>query len=495
MRQSFALTVLAITVAAVSGFPWTAGGKGAGRTKGNNGETAQQDDRFHLQSPDGQYVFGHTENNQGRAEMRSADGTVTGYYSYMGAEGKLVYVNYIADNHGYRILSSSTEPLDSKTAKVADKNDSSNDYGSVFSEFTQRIKDTVVQKSGQRSIDLPNGGQQQETVDPLYPSNKDIPSKPDGQTPNQFPDWNQLKTSTTEKPWDGENTDQGQHQQEVILPNRADRIEPSSEPNARIANDIIATTISRVEQAQTTLSYNDLPQTTVPNVEPAQTTDAILEELQRTTEIIDSRVDLQTTTRSDIKEFSTVTIRDEPTTMRSTDEHRPSVKDSAERDNDATTVKPTSSVTVLEEHQGQQQITTEPSVETDYQTTTVTVSSRREESTGVTTFKPESDQSRDMETTTGIQHVTEENGQDRTEFGTPEPSGRIGTTVSPGDLEGQTTEAQVQEISWPEIPQQPKPVPQDLVPMEYSEDEGSTKSPAGTKTPYSRRVRRDSSIS
>lgn len=58
-----------VTVVAVHAgvYPVKAGNKGAGHTKGESNESGQQgskDDRFHMQSSDGQYVFGHTTGNQ-----------------------------------------------------------------------------------------------------------------------------------------------------------------------------------------------------------------------------------------------------------------------------------------------------------------------------------------------------------------------------------------------------------------------------------------------
>lgn len=54
-------------MAAVSAgvYPAKTGGKGAAHAKDKGGdEPPRQDNSFHLQSPDGQYVFGHTTGNQ-----------------------------------------------------------------------------------------------------------------------------------------------------------------------------------------------------------------------------------------------------------------------------------------------------------------------------------------------------------------------------------------------------------------------------------------------
>jgi len=57
--------MVAMTTVSAGIYPVKTGGKGAGHSKGGSeGSKQTQDDRFHLQSPDGQYVFGHTSGNQ-----------------------------------------------------------------------------------------------------------------------------------------------------------------------------------------------------------------------------------------------------------------------------------------------------------------------------------------------------------------------------------------------------------------------------------------------
>lgn len=67
------LAVLIVAVAAVSAGVYpvkTGGGKGtSGHSKGGAHENAAEDDRFHMQSDDGQYVFGHTTGTQVRKEI------------------------------------------------------------------------------------------------------------------------------------------------------------------------------------------------------------------------------------------------------------------------------------------------------------------------------------------------------------------------------------------------------------------------------------------
>lgn len=66
------LAVLVVTVAAVSAglYPVKTGsGKGtSSHSKGGNHKNAE-DDRFHMQSADGQYVFGHTSGTQVRKKI------------------------------------------------------------------------------------------------------------------------------------------------------------------------------------------------------------------------------------------------------------------------------------------------------------------------------------------------------------------------------------------------------------------------------------------
>lgn len=85
---------------------------------------------------------------QGRAELRTKDGTVTGYYSYISGNGQLVYVNYVADKDGYRVLSNAGVPSASVTV-VANgverkPSGSENDFQKIFSDFTKRIKVNIL---------------------------------------------------------------------------------------------------------------------------------------------------------------------------------------------------------------------------------------------------------------------------------------------------------------------------------------------------------------
>jgi len=49
-------------------------GAAAGRVKDDRASSPLPDDRFHLQSPDGQYVFGHTTGNQVSLPEKVASG-------------------------------------------------------------------------------------------------------------------------------------------------------------------------------------------------------------------------------------------------------------------------------------------------------------------------------------------------------------------------------------------------------------------------------------
>ncbi|KAF0761452.1 Cuticle protein 6 [Aphis craccivora] len=175
MRLSSAIVVLMIVAAASSAgiYPATTGSKGAalGRTKsGTNRDTSG--DSFHVQSPDGQYVFGHANGEQGRAEMRDSDGTVTGYYSYADGDGRVVRVDYVADKGGYRVLSNTGVPSASVTVEAEDGGAPAavSDFRKMYSDLTRRIKSKVVQR-GQKVVDTNGGGQRPVVIDPIpYPT-------------------------------------------------------------------------------------------------------------------------------------------------------------------------------------------------------------------------------------------------------------------------------------------------------------------------------------
>ncbi|XP_025417020.1 uncharacterized protein LOC112688168 isoform X2 [Sipha flava] len=228
MRFSLAFAVLFVAVAAVSAGVYpvkTGGGKGASKHSKGGGHDNAEDDRFHMQSADGQYVFGHTTGTQGRAEIRNKDGTVTGYYSYVGDNGKVVYVNYVADQKGYRVLSNTGVP----SASVTIEGDAGTkgpraekDFLQVFTDFTKRIKDKVVKQAGQETVDLGDGQHQIDVIDPasVYPT-KEIKSISNKET-DQFPDWNRVKIPSTQKPTvsiDGIEITEGQQQQGTVDPN------------------------------------------------------------------------------------------------------------------------------------------------------------------------------------------------------------------------------------------------------------------------------------
>ncbi|XP_050053236.1 uncharacterized protein LOC114129516 isoform X3 [Aphis gossypii] len=223
MRLSSAIVVLMIVAAASSAgiYPATTGSKGAalGRTKsGTNRDTSG--DSFHVQSPDGQYVFGHANGEQGRAEMRDSDGTVTGYYSYADGDGRVVRVDYVADKGGYRVLSNTGVPSASVTVETEDGGAPAavSDFRKMYSDLTRRIKSKVVQR-GQKVVDSNGGGQRPVVIDPIpYPTEETKHSNNE-EKPN-FPDWNQVKMSTTQNPKDGIEHNEGQQQhQETVDPN------------------------------------------------------------------------------------------------------------------------------------------------------------------------------------------------------------------------------------------------------------------------------------
>lgn len=80
--------------------------------------------------------------------MRAKDGTVTGYYSYAGGDGRAVYVSYVADKNGYRVLQSGAgvPPSSSASASTTGEGEKTaeDDFRKVFSDFTERIKVTTI---------------------------------------------------------------------------------------------------------------------------------------------------------------------------------------------------------------------------------------------------------------------------------------------------------------------------------------------------------------
>ncbi|XP_022164332.1 uncharacterized protein LOC111029588 isoform X2 [Myzus persicae] len=223
MRLSSAITVLMIMVAAASAgfYPATMGNKGAavGRTKSDTNRDTSGDS-YHIQSSDGQFVFGHANGEQGRAEMRDSDGTVTGYYSYADRDGRVVRVDYVADKGGYRVISNAGVQSASVTVQAdgGGAPAAQTDFRKLYSDMTRRIKSTVIQR-GQKMVDPIGAGQQPVVMDPiLHPTEETKHSNQEEKI--DFPDWNQVKISTTQKPMDGiAEQGEGQQQQEIVDPN------------------------------------------------------------------------------------------------------------------------------------------------------------------------------------------------------------------------------------------------------------------------------------
>jgi hypothetical protein len=59
--------------------------------------------QYHAQDEAGQYSFGYQDTNSVRQESKTADGTVTGEYQYVDADGLIQAVQYIADDAGFRV--------------------------------------------------------------------------------------------------------------------------------------------------------------------------------------------------------------------------------------------------------------------------------------------------------------------------------------------------------------------------------------------------------
>ncbi|XP_026813194.1 uncharacterized protein LOC113553845 isoform X1 [Rhopalosiphum maidis] len=430
MRLSSAIVVLMIVVVAASAgiYPVKMGSKGAtvGPTKsGTNRDTSG--DSFHIQSPDGQYVFGHTNGEQGRAEMRDSDGTVTGYYSYADGDGRVVRVDYVADKGGYRVLSNAGVP----SASVTVESDGGSapavvsDFRKMYSDLTRRIKNTVVQR-GQKVVDLTGEGQRPVTVDPIpYPTEETKHSNHEEKI--GFPNWNQVKMSTTQNPTDGIEHNEGQQQQqETVDPNWDGAKITTQKPNIKENNDdgnesiddykneMITTEMpsvplgpirpqvpsrgdnkggysdtifheddakeitteisnSRIGAESTVINdtQNNSPVTkTISTINNVQTTVSYYDEPRQTTESSDSSLDFQTTISGikQLDEYSTAVISESVTeNYQSIGENEDKIKIPSETDV-LVTVKP-----LQEDNESFENVptTVEPSRQTDVQTTGV----------------------------------------------------------------------------------------------------------------------------
>uniref|UniRef100_T1JPE4 Cuticle protein 6 n=1 Tax=Strigamia maritima TaxID=126957 RepID=T1JPE4_STRMM len=62
--------------------------------------------QFHAQDVLGQYSYGYASvDGSHKTESRAADGTITGSYGYVGADGKVININYIANELGFQAIS------------------------------------------------------------------------------------------------------------------------------------------------------------------------------------------------------------------------------------------------------------------------------------------------------------------------------------------------------------------------------------------------------
>merc|ERR1712227_191135 len=64
---------------------------------------APEGSQYHAQDDAGQYTFGYADGNSVKQEVKTADGTVRGAYSYVDSDGIVQTVNYIADELGFRV--------------------------------------------------------------------------------------------------------------------------------------------------------------------------------------------------------------------------------------------------------------------------------------------------------------------------------------------------------------------------------------------------------
>ncbi len=51
----------------------------------------------------GNYNYGYSNPNSAKHEVKTPDGVVTGTYSYVDANNILQTVNYVSDEHGFRV--------------------------------------------------------------------------------------------------------------------------------------------------------------------------------------------------------------------------------------------------------------------------------------------------------------------------------------------------------------------------------------------------------
>ncbi|CAG0897535.1 unnamed protein product [Cyprideis torosa] len=74
--------------------------------------------QYHAQTPAGEYKFGYVGDTSAREETRTADGVVTGQYSYVDSNNQPQQVNYVADALGFRVAATNL-PVDANTPVVA----------------------------------------------------------------------------------------------------------------------------------------------------------------------------------------------------------------------------------------------------------------------------------------------------------------------------------------------------------------------------------------
>lgn len=80
---------------------------------------AETKSQYHTQNELGEATYGHNEPNQSHAAVQDAEGNKAGSFSYIGADGRLLTTNYIADQGGYRVATNALPKTDEPAAPAA----------------------------------------------------------------------------------------------------------------------------------------------------------------------------------------------------------------------------------------------------------------------------------------------------------------------------------------------------------------------------------------
>lgn len=73
---------------------------------------AETKSQYHTQNELGEATYGHNEPNQVHSAVQDAAGNKVGSFSYIGADGRLLTTNYVADEGGYRVATNALPKAD-----------------------------------------------------------------------------------------------------------------------------------------------------------------------------------------------------------------------------------------------------------------------------------------------------------------------------------------------------------------------------------------------